>query len=136
MSGKKMEGNEQQRRRAAREARKRGNDPSAEGTTMGASKQRRHLPQDEDHQERKSRRSVGASSPTSPRMSPTRAPATGPRRASDTAGGLGHGAPPRAGPTSLPVRGKVLAAELGHHEEDRHDDEQPGDSSCHPLPAR
>ena len=52
MSGKKMERNEQQRRRAAREARKRGNDPSAEGTTMGASKQRRHLPQDEDHREK------------------------------------------------------------------------------------
>ena len=52
MSGKKMEGNEQQRRRAAREARKRGNDPSAESTTMGASKQRRHLPQDEDHREK------------------------------------------------------------------------------------
>lgn len=52
MSGKKMEGNEEQRRRAARKARERGRDPSAEGATQGASKQRRHLEQGEDHREK------------------------------------------------------------------------------------
>lgn len=52
MSGKKMEGNEEQRRKAARRARDRGRDPSAEGATQGASKQRHHLPQDEDHREK------------------------------------------------------------------------------------
>jgi hypothetical protein len=49
MAGKKMEGNEEQRRRKAREAKRKGDAPSARGASQGASKQRRHLPADEDH---------------------------------------------------------------------------------------
>lgn len=47
-----MEGNEDQRRQRAREARSRGKEPSAEQVTKGASKQRHHLPRDEDHPEK------------------------------------------------------------------------------------
>lgn len=46
MSGKQMEGNEQQRRGKAREARKRGNRASEEGGTLGASKQRQNVDSD------------------------------------------------------------------------------------------
>ena len=42
MAGKKMEGNEEQKRQKAREAKERGNRPSEEGTTTGASKQHRN----------------------------------------------------------------------------------------------
>ena len=49
MAGKKMEGDEQQRRNKAREAKRQGRAPSAQGATQGASKQRRHLPADADH---------------------------------------------------------------------------------------
>jgi hypothetical protein len=49
MTSKKMEGNEQQRRKKANEARRRGRLPSAEGATQGASRQRHHLPVDADH---------------------------------------------------------------------------------------
>ena len=52
MSGKKMEGDEQERRRKAREAKRHGHLPSADGATLGASKQRRHLPEDADHAEK------------------------------------------------------------------------------------
>jgi hypothetical protein len=52
MAGKKMEGNEEQRRAKAREARREGEAPSARGATLGASKQPRHLPDDEDHAEK------------------------------------------------------------------------------------
>ena len=51
MSGKKMEGNEEQKRQKAREARERGNAPSDESATSGASKQRKHL-DDGGHVER------------------------------------------------------------------------------------
>lgn len=47
-----MEGNEQQRRAAAREAREEGIAPSAAGVTTGASKQRHHLPHSAEHEER------------------------------------------------------------------------------------
>ncbi|MGC0208303.1 hypothetical protein [Streptomyces levis] len=43
MAGKKMEGNEEQRRAAAREASAAGESPSARNETTGASKQRTHL---------------------------------------------------------------------------------------------
>ena len=42
MVSKKMEGNEEQKRQKAREAREDGTSPSAEGATTGASKQRRN----------------------------------------------------------------------------------------------
>ena len=43
MVRKKVEGNEEQRARAARKARRAGRSPSAEHVTTGASKQRSHL---------------------------------------------------------------------------------------------
>jgi hypothetical protein len=52
MAGKKMEGNEEQRRQKAREAKQAGQLPSEQGATHGASKQRKHLPHDEDHVEK------------------------------------------------------------------------------------
>ncbi|HZC53449.1 MAG TPA: hypothetical protein VE441_13255 [Mycobacterium sp.] len=52
MSGKKMEGNERQRRAAARQARAEGTKPSASSVTTGASKQRHHLPRQDDHEEK------------------------------------------------------------------------------------
>jgi hypothetical protein len=52
MSGKQMEGNNRYRRKQAREARKRAHQPAEEGVTLGASKQRRHLEDDEDHVEK------------------------------------------------------------------------------------
>lgn len=52
MAGKKNEGNEQQRRAAAREARAEGTSPSARKETTGASKQREHLPRQADHDEK------------------------------------------------------------------------------------
>ena len=52
MSGKKMEGNEEQRRQKARQAKRAGDSPSEHAATQGASKQRKHLRQDEDHVEK------------------------------------------------------------------------------------
>jgi hypothetical protein len=52
MAGKKREGNEEQRRQKAREAKRAGQLPSEQGATQGASKQRKHLPHDEDHVEK------------------------------------------------------------------------------------
>ncbi len=50
MVRKKVEGNEQQRREAAREAHRVGQAPSAQKVTTGASKQRTHLPRDFPHE--------------------------------------------------------------------------------------
>ena len=50
--GKQMEGDNKQRRKAAREAREAGDRPSEHGQTTGASKQRTHLPQDDDSDEK------------------------------------------------------------------------------------
>lgn len=52
MAGKKTEGNEEQRRAAARAARAEGATPSALKQTTGASKQREHLPRKQDHDEK------------------------------------------------------------------------------------
>lgn len=52
MAGKKMEGDEQQRRKKAREARERGNAPSEEGATSGASKQRQRTDQRDGHRDK------------------------------------------------------------------------------------
>jgi hypothetical protein len=49
MGGKQMEGNEQQKRQKAREARREGDAPSEQGATTGASKQRQHLDNKEEH---------------------------------------------------------------------------------------
>jgi hypothetical protein len=50
--GKQMEGDNKQRRRAARKARESGAAPSEHGLTTGASKQRTHLAGDGDRRER------------------------------------------------------------------------------------
>lgn len=47
-----MEGNEEQRRAAAREARAQGKRPSEMGATLGASKQRSEAPRKASHQEK------------------------------------------------------------------------------------
>lgn len=52
MVRKKTEGNEDERRAAAREARQAGTAPSAEQVTTGASKQRRHVGDGAPHEER------------------------------------------------------------------------------------
>jgi hypothetical protein len=49
---RQMEGNNDQRRKAAREARRRGKLPSEERATLGASKQLRSAPRNASHQER------------------------------------------------------------------------------------
>jgi hypothetical protein len=51
MSGKQMEGDNRERRNKAREARDKGNAPSEEGATQGASKQREKVG-DVDHREK------------------------------------------------------------------------------------
>lgn len=52
MAGRKMEGNEEQRRKKAREAKERGLAASQDGGTKGASKQRHHLARHDDHLEK------------------------------------------------------------------------------------
>ncbi len=61
-----MEGDNEQRRRAAREARRRGVRPSEVGVTLGASKQREETKRGASHQERidtkrQGKRSAGTS---------------------------------------------------------------------------
>jgi hypothetical protein len=52
MVRKKTEGNEEQRRQAAREARRKGEAPSAAKATTGSSKQRTHVDSGAEHEER------------------------------------------------------------------------------------
>lgn len=52
MSGKQMEGNEQQKRAAAREAKEEGKSPSETGATTGASKQPTKASEDMTHQQK------------------------------------------------------------------------------------
>lgn len=61
--GKQMEGDNVERRRRAKDARERGELPSAEGVTTGASKQRRHLSRQADHGERISAKVAGKQDP-------------------------------------------------------------------------
>lgn len=49
MAGKQMEGDDRHRRKKARDARREGQRPSEEKATKGGSKQRHHLPEDEEH---------------------------------------------------------------------------------------
>lgn len=46
---RQMEGDNEERRKKARQAREEGKSPSAEQVTTGASKQRHHQPRSEDH---------------------------------------------------------------------------------------
>ena len=59
MSGKQMEGDNRERRKNAIEAREAGKNPSEEKVTLGASKQRHHLPRTEDSEVRKDTPSQG-----------------------------------------------------------------------------
>jgi hypothetical protein len=52
MAGKKMEGNEEQKRQAARDAREEGKSASEIGATTGGSQQRTEAKGDMSHQER------------------------------------------------------------------------------------
>ena len=52
MGGKKMEGNEEQKRQAAREAKESGHSPSEIGATTGASQQRTEAADGMSHQEK------------------------------------------------------------------------------------
>jgi hypothetical protein len=52
MSGKKMEGSEEQKRQAAREARESGKSASEIGASSGSSQQRNQAPDGMSHQER------------------------------------------------------------------------------------
>lgn len=52
MSGKQMEGNEEQKRQAAREAREEGRSASEAGVSSGASGQRQQADGNDSHQER------------------------------------------------------------------------------------
>ncbi len=52
MSGKQMEGNEEQRRQAAKQARDEGKKPSEVGATTGASKQRTEADDSMTHQQK------------------------------------------------------------------------------------
>jgi hypothetical protein len=49
---KQMEGDNEQRRAAARDARERGESPSEAGVTTGASKQQRHIGNEASHEEK------------------------------------------------------------------------------------
>lgn len=57
-----MEGNDEQRRQAAREARAEGKLPSEVGATQGASKQRKEADRSDSHQERLDLQSEGKES--------------------------------------------------------------------------
>ena len=59
MSDKQMEGDQTQRRAAARRAHQEHEAPSADQVTTGASKQRRHLPASAEHDQKVAARHEG-----------------------------------------------------------------------------
>jgi hypothetical protein len=60
---REMEGDANQRRKAAREARAKGELPSAHGATLGASKQRKKASSQDDHSERLAQQREGKRTP-------------------------------------------------------------------------
>jgi hypothetical protein len=60
---RQMEGDANQRRKAARDARAEGKLPSEVGATLGASKQRSNAPSDASHEERMAERDKGKRGP-------------------------------------------------------------------------
>jgi hypothetical protein len=58
-----MEGDNEQRRNAARKAREQGERPSEVGATLGASKQRKEVPKSASHEERMEARGEGKRRP-------------------------------------------------------------------------
>lgn len=63
MSGKQMEGDNEQRRNEARKARRAGKNPSEVGETLGASKQTRQVRSKASHQEAMDSQHEGKPSP-------------------------------------------------------------------------
>jgi metal-dependent amidase/aminoacylase/carboxypeptidase family protein len=59
VSGKKMEGDEAERRHRGRHAKKAGHQPAGEQVTFGGSKQRRHLPRSASTQDKQRARQEG-----------------------------------------------------------------------------
>jgi hypothetical protein len=110
MAGKKMEGDEDQRRAAAREARESGLEPSEAGVTTGASKQPAHLRHQDSltHEERLAERHRGKQQglrpqhPTAGPQPPQAAPSE------DTAGGRDYDADHQR------VFGALAEAEAAH----------------------
>ena len=58
-----MEGDNEQRRQKAREAREQGKQPSEVGATLGASKQRKAAPRNASHQEKMETKAEGKRTP-------------------------------------------------------------------------
>lgn len=67
---KQTEGNQEQRRKAARAARARGEDPSAANATTGSSKQQAHRHASADHEERIGDLHAGKQQPAGPKPRP------------------------------------------------------------------
>lgn len=63
MGGRKVEGNEEMKRKAAREARRAGKAPSAVDATTGAPQQRRHLGGKTEHEQKLAARHHGQQTP-------------------------------------------------------------------------
>lgn len=87
MVRKKTEGNEDQRRAAARQARREGTAPSALKETTGASKQRTHLPRHEPHEEKMAVKGEGKQDWQASRAATARPRGAGPE---ETFAGRGH----------------------------------------------
>ena len=66
--GKQMEGDNEQRRKRAREAREEGSSASEEGVTLGASKQEHSLGRHDDHEDKMEAPGRGKAEPGSGRQ--------------------------------------------------------------------
>jgi hypothetical protein len=88
MAGKKMEGNEDQRRAAARQARASGLEPSEAGVTTGASKQPTHLRHQDSltHEERLAERHRGKQQGFRPQPPPPATPSSEATQPDDAVG--------------------------------------------------
>lgn len=99
---KQMEGDNEQRRAKAADARAEGRSPSEEGVTTGASKQRRKLGNDADHEERLTGSAHGKQQPS--QFAPDPKPGSVPSRrgAGEPPLGQTDGFPPREGDHAQP----------------------------------
>ncbi|NYI03782.1 hypothetical protein [Allostreptomyces psammosilenae] len=112
MVRKKMEGDEEQRRQAARGARATGHAPSEAGTTTGASKQRHHLRGDEaaSHEERLRARERGKQHAQTRPTPPPGPAAQEPRRTTGVPTGPGDLAGRGSQPEMPPEHQRVFQA--------------------------
>lgn len=94
---KQMEGNEEQRRAAAADARDDGQAPSEAGVTTGASKQRQKLSQKADHEDRLRNPGRGKQQPDQFAADPRPGSTPSRRGADDAVVGPTDGFPPRDG---------------------------------------